>query len=129
MLHGVLAGHAVGDEQDLVGMDRRLEPLQLLHHLVVDLQAAGGVDDHHAVAGAPGLVDAGLARSCTTSVVDAVGVHRHVEFAPEGLELVDGGRAVHVGGDEPGRAPFGLELPGQLGGGRRLAGSLQTRPS
>ena len=49
-LHRVLAGHAVGDEQDLVRLDRRLEALELGHHRVVDLQAAGGIDEHHAIA-------------------------------------------------------------------------------
>ena len=68
-LHRVLAGHAVGDEQDLVRVDRRLEPLQLLHHLVVDLQAAGGVDDDDAVARALRLPRCRAFAIVTTSFV------------------------------------------------------------
>ena len=62
-LHGVLAGHAVGDEQDLVGLDGGLELLELRHHVVVDLQTSRGVDDHDAIARAARLVDARSARS------------------------------------------------------------------
>ena len=60
ILHRVLSGHAVGDEEDLVGLDRLLEARELVHHLVVDLQPAGGVDDHDAVARAACLLDAAL---------------------------------------------------------------------
>ena len=124
-LHRVLAGHAVGDEQDLVGLDRLLEALELVHHLVVDLQAAGGVDDHDAVARALRLRRCRAFAIFTTSCVVALGVHRDVELLPERLELVDGGGAVDVGGDEPRRASFGLELARELGGGGRLSGALQ----
>jgi hypothetical protein len=42
--HRVLAGHAVGHQQDLVRLDRGLDAGELAHHLVVDLQPARGVD-------------------------------------------------------------------------------------
>ena len=48
--HRLLAGHGVGDEQDLVRLDAALDVDQLLHQRVVDLQAAGGVDDDGVVA-------------------------------------------------------------------------------
>ena len=50
----------------------------------------------------------------TTSFVRAVGVHRHVELLAERLELVDGGGAVDVGGDEARRRALGLELAREL---------------
>ena len=124
-LHRVLSGHAVGDEQDLVGMDRRLETLELLHHVVVDLQTAGRVDDHDAVAGALGLLDAGL-RDPNDVLRVALGVHRDVELRAERFELIDGGWPIDVARHEARRPILGFELSGELGGGGRLSRSLET---
>ena len=44
-----LADHRVDDEQDLVGLDRRADVGGLLHEVLVDGEAAGGVDDDHVV--------------------------------------------------------------------------------
>ena len=38
---GILAGHPVGHEENLMRVHRGLEPGELPHHLLVDLQAAG----------------------------------------------------------------------------------------
>jgi hypothetical protein len=98
-LHGILARHAVGDEEDLVGMDRRLETLELLHHVVVDLQSTGGIDDDHAIARALRLFDAGLGNSHDVLRI-ALGVDGHIELCAERLELIDGRRSVDVAGDK-----------------------------
>ena len=45
----VLADHRVDDEEDLVGADRVADVRGLLHQLLVDAEAAGGVDDHDVV--------------------------------------------------------------------------------
>ena len=45
-LDRVLPGHRVGDVQQVGRLHRRLDRLELVHQLVVDVQAAGGVDDH-----------------------------------------------------------------------------------
>ena len=47
---GVLAGHGVGDEENLLRVEQLLEPLHLVHQLFVDVQAAGGVDDERVAA-------------------------------------------------------------------------------
>ena len=54
-LHGVLAGHGVGDEQDLDRVELLLQLLQLRHQLVVDVQAAGGIHQQHVAAGLHGF--------------------------------------------------------------------------
>ena len=53
---GVLAGHRVDDEEDVVRLRPLLDLGELLHQLGVDVEAAGGVDDQHveALASAPG---------------------------------------------------------------------------
>ncbi|MCW0448062.1 hypothetical protein NB706_000896 [Xanthomonas sacchari] len=92
----VLAGHRVDHEQGLDRGDRRVQRLDLLHHRRVDGQAAGGIHQQH--------VDEGLARVGDGGTDD---VHRllrglgreeqHPDLLGQGLELLDRGRAVHVG--------------------------------
>ena len=57
--HRVLAGHGVADEEDLVRLDLLLDLDQLGHQLVVDVQAAGGVEDQ-GVAALPVGLDEGV---------------------------------------------------------------------
>ena len=47
---GVLAGHRVDHQQDLIRMDRLFDPLKLLHQHLVDVQTAGGIEDNEIVA-------------------------------------------------------------------------------
>ena len=56
----VLTGHRVDHEERVVGLHRLVDLADLLHHLGVDRQAAGGVDDQHVAAEAAGLVEAAL---------------------------------------------------------------------
>src|SRR5580658_11245154 len=46
-LHGVLAGHRVGDKQDLGGIQQLLQLLKLLHELIIDMQPSGRVDQQN----------------------------------------------------------------------------------
>jgi hypothetical protein len=48
--HGVLTCHRVGDEEYLRRIERRLQAAKLVHQGVVDVQPAGGVDEHRVVA-------------------------------------------------------------------------------
>ena len=47
---GVLAGHGVGDEEDFLRREQRLELRHLVHQVGVDVQAAGGIDDQRVAA-------------------------------------------------------------------------------
>ena len=53
-------------------------------------------------------------------------VDGYVDLLAEGDELLDGGRALHVGGHEQGAVALLLEEGGQLGGSGRLAGALEA---
>ena len=56
--------------------------------------------------------------------------HRHVELAAERLELLDGGRAVDVGGDQHRLLLVRLLEPArELADGGRLARALEAAPS
>ena len=48
--HRVLTRHRVGDEENLDGARVGLDPDQLLHQLVVDVEASGRVDQERVVA-------------------------------------------------------------------------------
>ena len=62
---GVLTGHRVDDEERVVRLDGGADLAHLLHHLGVDGQTAGGVDDEHVLAQPAGLLQA-TARPWTT---------------------------------------------------------------
>ena len=94
---GVLAGHRVDDEERVVRSDDAGDHPDLLHHLLVDRQAAGGVDDEDVAAEAAGLLQA-LGRG--DDRVAGLGEHGHVDLAAERAQLLDGGRALEVGADE-----------------------------
>ena len=60
---GVLAGHRVDDEEDVVGLRLLADLRQLGHQVLVDVEAAGGVDDQHVAALGAGLLAAPTRRS------------------------------------------------------------------
>ena len=101
-VHRVLAGHRVDDEQDVRRLDRLAHRGQLVHQLVVDVQSAGRVEDDDVARPLARLLDAcalGLHR------VSRAGEDRDLDLSAELLELLDGRRAVQVGGDERSECP------------------------
>ena len=120
---GVLAGHRVDDEEGVVGVDDLADPADLLHHLGIDGQAAGGVDDQHVLAQAAGFGQTALGRGHR---VARLAEHRDIDLPAEGAQLLHGGRALEVRTDEQGLAPLALEPAGQLGRVGGLAGALQA---
>ena len=96
-LHGVLAGHRVDDEERVVGRHCTGDQPDLLHHLGVDRESTGGVDDDDVATEALRLFDT-LERG--EDRVVGVGVDGHIDLAAEGAELLDGGGALEVGTHE-----------------------------
>jgi hypothetical protein len=108
---GFLAERAVGDEQDLVGLDAGAEVFDLLDQVLVDLEPAGGVEDDAVGGGGAGGGEGGGADGGHV-LRGAVGVEGELLLPGEDLELVDGGGAVDVaGGDERAVAAFLEERP------------------
>jgi len=54
---GVLAGHGVGDEEDLGGFEVGFEGGHLVHEELVDAEAAGGVDEEDVAAEVAGVAE------------------------------------------------------------------------
>ena len=122
----VLAGHRVDDEQHVVGLDPLADLRQLLHQVLVDVEAAGGVDDQHVAALRLGLLER------PGGDLDRVGVGAFLvdvgaDAPADGDQLVDRGRAVDVAGGEGDVLLAVLaQEAGELGAGGRLARALQA---
>ena len=140
-IDGVLTGHGVHDEHDLVGTGRVLDAGEFVHESVVDVQAPGGVEDQR--------VDAGLLRFGERPLAhidgDAdglavrrdlvgLGVEEHAgaagglfaDMIGHEAELLHSGGALEVGGGEHDGAPALLEVRGELAARGRFAGALQA---
>ena len=124
-VHRVLAGHGVHHQQDLIGVDGGLNVLQLVHELLVDMEAARRVQQDRVksvVLGVGQGVPGDLHR------VDLpLGKHGDPQLFSHHLELGDGGGAVYVAGRQ--QRPFAhavFEIARQLGAVGGLAGALEA---
>src|SRR5581483_5138497 len=117
------ADHRVHDEVALVRLDELVDPLQLVHQLLVDLEPAGGVEDHGVVERPLGL------RHGVAAHVHRVGllaVDRDVDLLAERLELLDGPGPLEVRRGEHRLAAAVAERQRQLRRGGRLARALEA---
>ena len=121
---GLLAGHRVEDEQDVRRLRRVPDARELLHQLLVDVQAAGGVDDDDVVARLAGRVEPVL--DDLDRILRVAAVDGDLDLAAELLELVDRGRPLQVGRDQRRLLPVLAQQQRELGGRRRLAGALEA---
>ena len=76
---GVLAGHRVEHHQDVLRLGRVAHAHELVHQLAVDVQAAGGVDDHDVAALRGRRLDA-VARDRDRVAAGAAVEDRHVDL-------------------------------------------------
>ena len=98
--------------------------MELVHQLLVNLQAAGGIDDDIVVA-----VVLGVAHSLLGGEHRVLGApleHRGPGLLPHHLQLFDSRGAVDVAGHQQGAVALGLQLVGQLGGVGGFTGALQA---
>jgi len=93
--HRFLAGSGVRDQQCLVGRDALRDASNLVHQRVVDLQSAGGVEDHVTVAlgaGARHAVDGDIQRRGAGAFL----VNRQIDLPRERDQLIDRGGPLSV---------------------------------
>ena len=91
-------GHGVDHQEDLVGLDGLLDVDGLLHHLLVDLKAAGGVDDDHVAHVVDGLADGGAGD--LDGVLAVAAEDRHADLPTERGQLVRSRGTVDVAGGQ-----------------------------
>ena len=124
----VLTDHGVEDEHDLVGVDGVADGDRLLHHLLVDTETAGRIDDDHVDTALAGKLDA--AARDLDGVADAVSglgcPHLDAGALTDNLELLDGVGALEVGGDEQDGLALLAQPLTQLSGERGLTGTLEA---
>ena len=120
-VHRVLSSHRVDHEQHVVRLDGLADADQLGHELLVDVQAAGGVDDQDVLAVGLGLVERprGDVHWVATG---ALFVHGRAHLLAHLHELIDRGRPIDVAGREGHVASHLLaDMAGELRARRRLA--------
>ncbi len=123
--NGFLAKGGVGNEEDLLRAQGVADAGELAQEGVVEVEASGGIDDDGVPGDAGGLGKRGGGEGGGV-FGGAVGGDGDVEGAGERFELVDGGGALEVGGDEEGVAPVALEPGGEFGGGGGLPAALEA---
>ena len=98
---GVLAGHGVADQVDLVGLDEPVDLLQLVHRHLGDVQPAGGVEDDRVeqLRSWRGRRRCGRRRPAWAAG-GGFAEDRDADLLAEDLELLDGGGTLQVGGDQ-----------------------------
>ena len=99
-VHGVLAGHGIHHQEDLMGMDVFLDPLQLVHQLLVDMQAAGSIQEHGVVSVVGGVFQ--RLPGDFHRVALAHFKNGYIQLLAHHLQLLDGGGAVHIAGHQQG---------------------------
>ena len=121
----VLAGHAVEHEQRVGRANRVADLDEFAHQVLINRQAASGVDDDDIATLLLGLLDTPL-RDLDRVHVGATLVDGYTGLRADGDELLDCGRAIDVAGHQRGLlALLGNQL-GELRAGRRLAGALEA---
>ncbi len=123
-LDRVLPGHRVGDVKQIRRPRDFLDRDELLHQLVVDVQAARGIDDHDVVADRPRFGQRALRARDRIHFTGRV-VHAHTGLRRHNTQLLDRRRAPHVGGHDDRVASLLCEPLGELAGRRGLARALQ----
>src|SRR5262245_16647559 len=117
---GFLTCHRVEHEQNVRGLRDVADALELVHQLLVHVQAAGGVEDDRV-----GVELFDPVADDRDRIAAVFAVHGNLDLLAELLELVDRRRALQVGGDEAGLPPFLPQQQRELRGGRRLARALE----
>ena len=125
----VLAGHRVDDEQHVVGLGPLADPRQLGHQLLVDVEAAGGVDDQHVAALRRGRARSAQAAISTGSRVGALLVDVGAGALADRDQLLDRGRPVDVAGGEGDVLALPLRGAGRASRRRSSCPSPAGRPS
>ena len=105
-------------------MDGLADSVKLLHQRLVDVQAAGGIQNHHVALMLTGVFDRlqrGLDR-----ILRAVFIDRHADLTADDLKLLDGRRAIDIAADQQRTLAVLFQPVRQLGGHRRFARALQA---
>ena len=123
---GILTGHGIDHEQGFHRADGPVQALYLTHHVFIDMESTGGIDDQHIHVATTGFFQGAVGdihRVLIAGGGEEVGLH----LPRQGFQLLDRRRAIHVGGHHHDLLllPF-LQEAGEFGHGSGLTGTLQA---
>ena len=122
----ILSGHGVDHEQGFIRLDSTLDCGDLFHHLLVDSQTTGGIDNHDIVAFCTCFADR-VHRDLHRILVFEFHINRHSYLFADHAQLLDSGRTIHVAGCQQRLFIFlCLQQIRQLARKSRFTGTLQT---
>ena len=98
-VYGILTSHRVNHEESLIGIDSLLEVGNLVHHLLVNSETSGGIDDNHIVALGLGLTY-GIVGNLHNILVVRLCINGNTYGFSYNLQLFDSGRTIHVASHE-----------------------------
>ena len=124
-VHGVLAGHRVEHQQDVVRLRALADRDELVHQLGVDVQATRRVDDEDVLLLGARHPERPLG-DVNGVAVGRLRVDGGAGALADGGELLDGRGALQVAGGERDGLLLPLELHRELRARRRLAGALEA---
>ena len=125
-IHGILTGHGIYNKQCFIRIDGVLDGLDFIHHLLIDGQTTGGIDNHQVISFCLGFLD-GMQSNLNRILTIQLTINRYLHLLTQHLQLFDSGRTVYVTSYQQRLAVLlGLEHTGQLTGERSLTGTLQT---
>ena len=123
----VLAGHGVHDKEGLDGLDRRMQTLDLRHHVLIDMQPPRGIDDEDILKVFAGRIQ-GRPGDMHRILVTLAGEEFRPHLRRQRPQLVDGRRTIDVATDHHDLLfLLLLEPAGKLGHTGGLARTLQAR--
>jgi hypothetical protein len=122
---GFLAGGSIENEENFLGFDQVTELDQFLDERFVDLEPAGGIEEEGVAVLSPGVLERFAGESEQVRFT-AAQEDRKIELTPQRFELIHGGRAMEIGGDQERLASLFQEEACEFAGGGGLAGAVET---
>ena len=95
----ILAGHRVNHKESLIRINSILETRDFIHHLFVNSQTTGSINDNQVIAFSLGLVD-GVERNLYYILVTFFGIDRHTNLSRNNLKLLNSSRTIDVASHE-----------------------------
>ena len=128
-VHRVLTNHRINDEEHLIRGGDLSNLRGLIHHLCINTEATGGVNDHHIVVLIRGIGNTGLRHGdgVANTITRFWGKESHASLFSHDTQLLHSTRALQVTGDQDRCVTLGTQPFGELSGQCRLTGALQTR--
>ena len=125
-IHRILTDHGVDHEQGFNGVGGGVDLLDLSHHLVVNSQSAGSINNQYIDKFLLGTIYSGV-NNGDRLLIDITGEELGAHFSGQGLELLNSGRTINIRRDHHDLFLFSLAQEARQFGNRSgFTCTLQT---